>query len=430
MTAAELLPEAPQLSSRSRIGRQGIYDRDGALVAHELLFRGYSQNAALLPDPRHLEGAQLDLATAQQDRATSHVIAATFGDFGVTRLGGGRPLFLNMTRAFLVGEMPLPFGPDSVVLEVLEHIRVDDELLAGMRHLRARGFALALDDFTGQHVPSALMDLVDVVKVDVLSLTKPLDEIADQCRATAPHATLLAERVEDERELRRCLDAGFDLFQGYCFERPSIVETSRLSPSQVVCLRLLRTLQDPHASTADIERVVSADPGLSMRVLRTANSAGTGSIRHISSLRQAVVLLGPPALSAWVTLTLMGGLTTGRRDDLVTILARASCCESIARDVGVDPATGYTAGLLSGVAQVLRTDVGQVAAGAGMDAEMTSALRDGTGPLGAVVRAVEAHEVDDPDAAARCGITPFDLSRAYLRAWSSALALVAATLDG
>jgi EAL and modified HD-GYP domain-containing signal transduction protein len=414
--------------SHSRVARQGIYDRVGRLVAHELLFRGLSGSTSGLTDPRRLGELGILSHTSEHDRATSQVIAATFGDFGIDELGGGRRLFLNMTRHFLTGELPLPFGSDGVVLEVLEHITVDDELLAGLDALKRQGFRLAADDFTGEPERRALLDVVDVVKVDTLAC-QDLAAVVELIRVQGCDAELLAERVETEDMLGRCMDLGFDLFQGYVFQRPTVLETARLSPSQITCLRLLRLLVDPDGSVDDIESLVSTDPGLSIRVLKTANSASSGAVRSVTSLRQAVVMLGPRALSAWVMLTLMGGLSAGSRDDLVTVLARAGTCELVAKESrSVDPDTAYTAGLLSGVAQVLRAGVGQVAHGAGMDHELTTALVEGTGPLGELVRAVEAHELDQADAAARCGVSPFALSRAYLQAWADALGNVSKLL--
>jgi EAL and modified HD-GYP domain-containing signal transduction protein len=425
-TAADALSEWATGSppSHSRVARQGIYDRVGRLVAHELLFRGLSDATSGLTDPRRLEQLGILSHTSEHDRATSQVIAATFGDFGIDDLGGGRPLFLNMTRHFLTGELPLPFGSDGVVLEVLEHITVDDDLLAGLENLKRQGFRLAADDFTGEPERRALLDIVDVVKVDALAC-QDLRAVVELIEGHGSDADLLAERVETEDLLGRCMDLGFDLFQGYVFQRPTVLETARLSPSQITCLRLLRLLVDPDGSVDDIESLVSTDPGLSIRVLKTANSASSGAVRSVTSLRQAVVMLGPRALSAWVMLTLMGGLSAGSRDDLVTVLARAGACELVAQETtAVDPDTAYTAGLLSGVAQVLRAGVGQVAHGAGMDDELTTALAEGTGPVGELVRAVEAHELDQLDAAARCGISPFALSRAYLQAWADALSNV------
>jgi len=46
--------------------------------------------------------------------------------------------------------------------------------------------------------------------------------------ARAPHASLIAERVETEDALLECLDAGFDLFQGHCFEPAIVIERESL----------------------------------------------------------------------------------------------------------------------------------------------------------------------------------------------------------
>jgi EAL and modified HD-GYP domain-containing signal transduction protein len=414
-----------------RIGRQAIFDVDRRVVAHELLFRGTSRLAADLAAADL--GADGDPGTNRlvdlDDQATSRVIAATFGDFGVQMLGAGKPLFINLTRPFLTGQYSMPFGPDGVVLEVLEHVAVDQTLLDGLARLRSQGFTLAADAFVGEPHRWSLLALVDVVKVDLMGLRTPLDALLTAVREANPHVTLLAERVEDDKDLPLLHEAGFTMFQGYAFARPAVLETTRMSPSQLVCLRLMRALADPTSSAADIERVVAADPGLSLRILRTANSAGTGAVSHISSLRQAVVLLGPVALSAWVTLTLMGALGSGRREDLVLVLTRAGACAGLATErTGLDPSVAYTAGMLAAIASVMGADPVRVAEGAGMDPAMTSAIAEGIGPIGALVRAVDCYEREDDAALADTGVAPFDVSRAYLQALSTALSLVEGVL--
>lgn len=56
--------------------------------------------------------------------------------------------------------------------------------------------------------------------------------------------------------------------------------------------RVLQVLRDPKASAANIERVVSLDPGLTANILRYANSAFVGLRGKVGSLREAVVHLG------------------------------------------------------------------------------------------------------------------------------------------
>ena len=417
------------LAGRARIGRQSIHDRTGAVVGHELLFRGVDGRSSTVgPTPGGTAGVPRPSATSGE-LATSQVIAATFGDFGIDRLGGGHPLFLNVTRAFLVGDLPLPFGPEGVVLEVLEDIEVDDRLVEAVTALRAGGYRFAVDDFTGEAERERLLPLCDVVKIDVLGVAaEDLAEVVRRCRDAAPGVQVLAERVEDEDSLARCVAAGADLFQGYHFQRPAVLETVRMSPSQTVSLQLLAALGRPDTPAAELEQIVSADPGLVLRILRTANSAASGSRRSITSLRQALVLLGPASLRAWVMLTLMGGLAAGRRDDLLLVLSRAAACDVVAGWTGADRSAAYTAGMLSGIAQVLRTGLDQVCFGAGLDEDLTRDLVFGVGPVGTVLQAVLAHEVDDQGAPALAGLSWMDLSRAALLGWSTALETTERTL--
>jgi c-di-GMP-related signal transduction protein len=418
-----LAPAASSEMADVRIGRQGIFDINRRLVGHELLFRGAAEASASLPAPQPGRTREVcgRFLPDDHDKATSQVITATFGDFGVQLLGGGKPLFINLTRPFLLGDYPLPFGPENVVLEVLEHVVVDEPLLSSLRDLRARGFALAADDFVGEPDRWSLLSCVDFVKVDVLNLKMPLDELVAAVLDSNPSVTLLAERIEDEADLPRFHAAGFTMFQGYAFARPAVLKTTRMSPSQLVCARLLRALADPDTSVDELERIVSADPGLSLRVLRTANSVGGGTMHKIASLHQAVVLLGPVVLSAWVILTLMGGLGPGRRDDLVRVVTRAVACEHLAMEGGRDPSTAYTAGLLSGIAAVLGSSAEEVATGAGLDEATAKAIATGSGPVGGFVRAVECHERDDDAGLAETGVAPFDVSRAYLTGLGAAL---------
>ncbi len=416
-------------AGRARIGRQSIHDRTGAVVGHELLFRGVDGHQSTVgPTPGGTAGVPHATGTSGE-LATSQVIAATFGDFGLELLSGGHPLFLNVTRSFLVGDLPLPFGPEGVVLEVLEDIEVDDRLVEAVAALRARGYRFAVDDFTGEPGRERLLPLCEVVKVDVLGVApQALAEVVRRCRDAAPGIQVLAERVEDEVALARCLEVGADLFQGYHFQRPAVLETVRMSPSQTVSLQLLAALGQPDTGSDELERIVSADPGLVLRILRTANSAASGSRRSITSLRQALVLLGPASLRAWVMLTLMGGLAEGRRDDLLLVLSRAAACDVVAGWTGADRSAAYTAGMLSGIAQVLRTGLDQVCFGAGLDEDLSRDLVFGVGPVGTVLQAVLAHEVDDQGSPALQGLSWMDLSRAALLGWSTALETTQRTL--
>ena len=72
----------------------------------------------------------------------------------------------------------------------------------------------------------------------------------------------------------------------------------------VLLKRLLETLENPRLSLEDIAAVVSKDQVLASQLLKTANSPFFGFTRRVSSIKQALVLLGVNAAKrgfSWVS---------------------------------------------------------------------------------------------------------------------------------
>ena len=398
--------------ARLPLARQSVVDAAGRRVGYELLFRG--------------SGARPGSAgwdASAQDRATSTVISAAFGGLTPGPVAGGGLLFLNLTRSFLLGEVPLPVDPEGVVLEVLEDVPVDDGLREGLRRLRAEGYVLALDDYAGDDERLGLVPLVDVVKVDVeatRSAGRTPAEVAALCLAVSPGVRLLAERVEDAADVEECARAGFTWFQGFWYDRPRVVDGVALSPSQVVCARLLALLGEPEPSARAVERLVQEDPALGLRVLRWVGSAGSGARTPVRSVGQALVLLGPRALRSWVVLALLGGSSASPLDDVVRVLTRARACELLAPDRSLGDEL-HTVGLLSGVADTTGAPVEQLVRETGLGPVGAGALLRGAGPAGAVLVAVRALEGATTCADGLGGLRPADVATAHLEAlaWAS-----------
>jgi c-di-GMP phosphodiesterase len=389
-----------------RVGRQGIYDGRHSLLAYELLFRAYDGIGA---------------SAIAGERATSQVISSTFGTFGLENIADGRPVFINFTRAFLTGIIPIPVEPEGVVIEVFEDVVADSELLAGLRELAEQGYRIAVDDYRGDAARAALLDIADYVKIDVTDLAPTaLPGLVAQVRHFG--AALVATRIQDAETYQRCIDLGFEMFQGPHLQRPVVLERRTLSPSQLICVRLLNDLADPETPIQRIEQMVGTDPGLTLRLLRTANSSAVGAVNEVASLRQALVIIGPRRLRSWVVLTLLeGSATTASSDGLWSVLARAFSCQRLG---GGEADLAFTIGLLSGAAQLLGVEPEVVADGAGVGHEAREALLDGSGVAGRALIAVLAHERDDDEGIASTGLLPFDVSRAYLESLSESLKLV------
>lgn len=65
-----------------------------------------------------------------------------------------------------------------------------------------------------------------------------------------------------------------------------------LPPLPAIALRVMQVAQNPKSSASDLALVVSADPGLSARILRIVNSAAYRRSREITAVQEALVMLG------------------------------------------------------------------------------------------------------------------------------------------
>ncbi|MEI6808453.1 MAG: HDOD domain-containing protein [bacterium] len=79
----------------------------------------------------------------------------------------------------------------------------------------------------------------------------------------------------------------------------------------------LRIVDDPSASSVEIESVVGRDQSLTARVLRVANSAAFGFPRQIESVREAIVILGTRKLKHVVAVMVATDLFKGDNTELM-----------------------------------------------------------------------------------------------------------------
>ena len=215
----------PELDTAPRprprvVGRQGIFTADGAVHGHEFLYRT-GQDHALKVDR---------WSPAAQDRATMRVLGATFTRNGPGPLLGGRPAFVNCTRSYLTGRLPLPPSPEHLVVEAVETVRVDAAVLAGVRRLRDAGYALAIDDFVGLDSQLLILPHASYVKVDLRDLATRGPRLLDLARSHG--ALLVAERIETAAQWDDCVALGFDLFQGNLLEPARVLAADPMTVPQ------------------------------------------------------------------------------------------------------------------------------------------------------------------------------------------------------
>ena len=267
--------------------RQPILDKSKKLFAYELLFRDSIDN--VFPD---IDG----------DEATSKMIEASQFNMGISEFTGNKAAFINFTLETMEKGYPEMLTPEEVVVEILETVKPGKKLLALCKDLHTKGYTLALDDYEHKNVWAHFYPFIKIIKIDIQQSS--IDDIKEVLIAIKdhPHIKMLAEKVETYEEYDQMLQLGFDYFQGYFFAKPEMIKTKTLSPSQIAMAELLYETSKTDLDLNSITSVFERDVSLSYKLLRYANSAIFKRRNEISTIKQALVILGSGELKRFIGL--------------------------------------------------------------------------------------------------------------------------------
>ena len=356
------------------VGRQSIYDRDFNVAAYELLYRSDSRNYVDVDD---------------HSMATAALLNNVFTSIGFGDLVGDKPAFINMPREFLVGSYPIPDINSSIVVEILEHVDPDEDVIDALLILKKRGYTLALDDYIFQAEHEPFLKIVDIIKLDVADIG--IDSLREKIsQLKSYNVKLLAEKVETQREVEQCLAMGFDLFQGYYFSRPKIVSGKKISPNQIAVVELAAKLRQKNIDVDSLFGPISRDVTLSYKLLRYVNSAMYSFEREITSIDEAVTILGLDTLVRLVHVVMAGSFSQDNSDILESALVRALMCEALAVELfeKSDRGTYFMTGLFSQLDALLGIPLVDALADLPLEHRVKQALLIGSGELGEVLSAV------------------------------------------
>jgi EAL and modified HD-GYP domain-containing signal transduction protein len=202
------------------------------------------------------------------------------------------------------------------VVEILETVQATPQIVEACRKLKEAGYTLALDDFVGQPGFEEILKIADIVKVEVLG--QPTSNIIKISQALKKGGTkLLAEKVEDAKTYQLTKSLGYEYFQGYFFSRPEIIPGRKISANQISKMRLLQALSREDVETKELAKIIEGDLSLSYRILRFMNSAAFGLAKTLTSVEQAVALLGRRPLKQWIMVVSLSDLApTPRAEEI------------------------------------------------------------------------------------------------------------------
>jgi len=383
------------------IARQPIYDRKMEVVGYELLFR---------------DGVRDQAALVDADLATRRVLQTAFVDIGLDSLVGQGKAFINFTRNLLLQDDDLQLPVERLVLELPAGLDANGEIVDAIRHFRERGGQVALDHVSPNLEPE-LIGEVDLLKVDVsqLSLLDLPDKVSEW---QASGCRVVALRVESQALMQACQRAGFDLFQGFFFCRPELVQGKSLPANRLATLQLLSRLQSPATELAELEQIIGQDVSLSYRLLRYLNSVQFGLRSKVESIGHAVSYLGLDNLRVWASIMLLARLDDKPRELMKIALVRARMCEllNLLDDQPGEGKGAFLVGLFSTLDALLDQPLDDILQELPLSETIQQALLEGDGPFGTHLTTVLAYEQGEWDRFDQRAYPSGEVARCYLEA--------------
>ncbi len=341
------------------IGRQPILDKDENVVAYELLYRNSENN--------RYDG--LD-----HDSATIDVMVNSFAGIGIKEVGERKKCFINFTENLLLNRIPTYISPQYIVVEILEDVRLTDEVLEVCKELKNKGYIIALDDVSVNRNLDRVLPYIDIIKVDYLLMD--VQEMKIMIETYREQITFLAEKIETREQFEQAKELGFEYFQGYFFSRPVVLQGKDIAPIPTNYLLLLEKLNGSEPDIHEISSLIQRDLSLSYKLLKVMNSGTYFFKSKITTIKQAVVLVGLYEIKKLVMILMMSSLN--RVDTQLEIvkmsLTRAFFFERIAKSVGVSKNHLYMFGMFSLIDTLLSKNMRDVIADLPITNELAEAL--------------------------------------------------------
>jgi len=194
-------------------------------------------------------------------------------------------------------------------------------------------------------------------------------------------------------------------------------QVAGMDTARVVVLETLARLESPNVDLTKLEAAIGYDVALGYKLLRLVNSSAYALSSPVSSLRQAIAVLGLNQLRGWMTLLLLSRMGNKPNELAMTALVRARLAEKIAAALALKPVESYfLTGLFSVLDAFLDRPMQEAVQGMPISAEIRDALVTRAGALGEVLNAIMQLEQGDWQPCLNLGMRGDQLNEAFVAA--------------
>lgn len=368
------------MSNKIYIARQPIKNINGKVVGYELLYRDTPEEIKVFPS--HV-------------KATSHVLVSALTHLDMNEIiQDDQLIFINVDEKILLSGVLELLDKDRSVIEILEDTVIHEKVKDKIKRLKDLGFKIAIDDFDGSVEMlerfNPVWKYIDILKVDAISMhEKNIIKLIPKFQRKK--IQLLIEKIETKEELRKYIDLGFNLFQGYYIGKPEVLACRSLKDAtQLIILKLVALIKS-NAETTSIVEFIKKRPELVMNIMKFINNRGRDK-KVVQTVIQAITLMGREGLNRWLILYLYSEIhaNSDAHPLLKNALKRAEAMEQASQPKDQDMA--FMTGLFSMAGDLFEEDTDVILRSIKATPVLINAITRKMGPFGKMLQEREFQE--------------------------------------
>lgn len=342
--------------------RQPIYDQNLAIW-------GYDLQAKEIHAGVSMQIPAEDSSSLQEARDRRNVLRRI--------LDRGARAVLPIQERFLLQAVSFIVPPVQVGFRIPAANTLSAAAMKEVERLKGEGHVI-LAEAGAKEPDGALLQVSDIICLDVTGV--PLDEVRRKVRGLELFdAKLMARGVADKEHLAEYRDMGFSLFTGPFFKAPEIIAGKTISPHKTSRLQIFRVMEQRDPNFAELADAIQADVSISLRLLAYLNSAIFAMPRKITSIKQAITLLGWNKVRTWLRMVLLTDMLEGDEESelLFMSLQRGKFLELVTvqhPELHFNPGEMFLLGAFSLLDTIMGVPMEQILADLPLDERLKGAL--------------------------------------------------------
>lgn len=383
------------------IVRQPVTDKNKKVFAYELI---YKEDSSSLYN--------------RDDMRVANAIENFLTDLGNDKLLADKPAFLSFTPNLLLKEIPHMFDPSRLIIQIDDSCLVHPKSLSAVYGYKNQGYRIAIKGFEFSPRFFGVLDAVDIVKVDMESAEESPEKVVGIVKNLGKEVCIY--NINTPEALEAALASGCDYMQGTQVAGRTTSKLYSAEHLQSNFFRLMVAVTKDEPDVEEISKIISRDVTLTVSLLKLVNSAYFALRNRVSSVLQALVILGIGQLKQWIYL-LSFKTDTSSDDELIKIsFLRGTFCEALLEHVKNMPISAneaYFMGMFSTLEMLMGIPLEKALDELPISEEVKNALTTGEGRCAELFKLVISYEQADwagiTEYSGRLGIPADVITRTY-----------------